>query len=67
MDSLTPGDRLRMALEMHEVGREMYTQKLKRARSTLTEPELRAELRRWLSNPPGADDGYPAPLSARRK
>ncbi|MEU5155853.1 hypothetical protein [Glycomyces sp. NPDC021274] len=67
MDSQSPADRLRMAFEMHEVGRRMYTQKLKRARSILTEPELRDELRRWLLNPPGAENGdYPGPRSHRR-
>lgn len=56
-----------MAFEMHEVGRRMYMQKLKRARSALTEPELREALLHWLLNPPGAENGdYPGPPSRRR-
>ncbi|THV36965.1 hypothetical protein [Glycomyces buryatensis] len=67
MGSLSPADRLRMAFEMHEVGRRMYIQKLKRARSGLTEPELREELLQWLLNAPGAENGdYPGPRSQRR-
>lgn len=56
-----------MAFEMHEVGRRMYVQKLKRVRSSLTEPELQEELLHWLLHRPGAEHGdYPGPRSRRR-
>ena len=67
MNSLSPVERLGLAFEMHEVGRRMYVQKVKRARSTLTEPELRDALRHWLLHPSGAENGdYPGPRSRRR-
>lgn len=52
-----PAARLRTALELHELGVQMYRQRLRRERPQLTDAELAAEIRAWLRSRPGAEHG----------
>lgn len=52
-----PAARLRTALELHELGVQMYRQRLRRERPELTDEELAAEVRAWLHTRPGAEHG----------
>ena len=49
--------RLRIALELHELGVEMQRQRLRRERPQLTEAGLDRALRDWLHERPGAEHG----------
>jgi Xaa-Pro aminopeptidase len=49
--------RLRIALELHELGVEMQRQRLRRERPQLTEAELDRAVRDWLHERPGAEHG----------
>jgi hypothetical protein len=49
--------RLRVALEMFDIGVEMMRQNLRRAHPTLTDTEIEARLTAWLSERPGAEFG----------
>jgi hypothetical protein len=66
MAALSPADKLRIAFELHETGRRMYLQTLKRKHRGLSDEQLQAELLKWLLNPPGAANGdFPGPRSQR--
>jgi len=49
--------RLRAAIEMFETGVEMMRQTIRRTNPGLTEPEIDARVRAWLSERPGAPFG----------
>lgn len=52
-----PAARLRTALELHELGVQMYRQRLRRERPELSDSALAAEVRAWLRTRPGAEHG----------
>jgi Xaa-Pro aminopeptidase len=52
-----PAARLRIALELHELGVQMQRQRLRRERPQLTEAELDGAVRAWLRERPGAEHG----------
>lgn len=56
-ESLTPGQRLRLALELFESGRELMRAKIKREQPGLSELELEQRLAAWVSARPGAEQG----------
>ena len=66
MSALSPAEKLRIAFELHETGRRMYLQTLKRKHREFSEEQLQAELLKWLLTPPGAVNGdFPGPRSRR--
>jgi hypothetical protein len=52
-----PAARLRIALELHELGVRMHRQRLRRERPELTHAELDIAIRAWLHERPGAEHG----------
>jgi hypothetical protein len=56
MDS-DPAARLRIALELHELGVQMQRQRLRRERPQLSDAELDRAVRAWLHERPGAEHG----------
>lgn len=56
MDS-PEAQRLRLALDMYDVGEQMLRQRLKRERPTAGEAEIDAEVNTWLLTRPGAQYG----------
>jgi len=66
MTALSPAEKLRIAFELHETGRRMYLQTLKRKHRGLSDEQLHAESLNWLLLPPGAENGdSPGPRSGR--
>lgn len=58
--------RLRTALEMADVGVEMYRQRVRREQPTLDDAGVDLRVRAWLRQRPGAEFGdHPGPRSAR--
>lgn len=53
----TPAQRLRIALDLFELGLDMMRQKLRRETPDATEDELQAQLVAWLQERPGAELG----------
>ena len=53
----TPADRLRIALELHDVGVAMHRLTLQRRNPELSAAELDAKLEAWLLDRPGAPWG----------
>lgn len=49
--------RLRAALELYELGEQMYRQRLRRDRPGADELEIEAEVLAWLQRRPGAEHG----------
>jgi hypothetical protein len=58
--------RLRLALDMYEVGEKLLRQRLKRERPTATPDDIDAEIHAWLLRRPGADYGDSAGRPSRR-
>lgn len=59
--------RLRLALDLYEVGERMLRQRLRRERPDATPGEVEAEIAAWLRRRPGAEHGdHPGPRSTRR-
>lgn len=57
-DSLTPAEKLRLALEMHDLGVEMMRENLRRQLGNPKElGELQRRLGEWLQTRPGAEKG----------
>ncbi|WP_018351114.1 hypothetical protein [Longispora albida] len=48
----TPAARLRLALDMFEVGEEMVRARLKRTKPAISEEEVTAEVQAWLLSKP---------------
>jgi hypothetical protein len=59
-------ERLRLALDMHEMGVWMQRARLRRTRPEASEDEIEAEVLAWLRRRPGAEHGdFPGPPSHR--
>lgn len=66
MSTSTPEERLRVALELAEVGELMMRSRLRRERPELDDKGLQAAIERWLRDRPDAPFGdYPGQPSAR--
>jgi hypothetical protein len=57
MHDESAGDRLRIALDMYELGENMQRARLRRERPTATETEIEAAIEGWLSTRPDAPLG----------
>lgn len=55
--SLTPSEKLRIALELFESGVAMMRETLKREHPTESEAQIEKRLRQWIRDRPGAEDG----------
>jgi len=56
-EALTPGQKLRLALELFESGRELMRAKIRREEPGLSARELEERLAAWVSTRPGAEHG----------
>lgn len=56
-DAEAMGRRLRLALDMYEVGEQMQRQRLLREHPDLTREAIEAEVQRWRLRRPGAEFG----------
>lgn len=56
-DGEAMGRRLRLALDMYEVGEQMQRQRLRRQHPDLTDAEIEAKVREWRLRRPGAEFG----------
>lgn len=54
---MEPAEKLRAALELHEVGVALMRQNLRRRDPVATDEEIEARLRAWLQDRPGAKYG----------
>ena len=62
----TPAERLRIAIEMSDLGEQMARARLKREQPDLDEAGLDAAIVAWRAYRPGAPFGdYPGPASSR--
>ena len=52
-----PAARLRIALELHDLGERMQRERLRRERPQITPDELDDAIRSWLRERPGAEHG----------
>jgi hypothetical protein len=66
---MTDADRLRIALDMHQFGKAMMRERLRRDHPHKADPDLDDLLRRWLQERPGAEhgDGEGRPVSWPRR
>ncbi len=66
VDERAAARKLRLALNMYEVGERFQRQRLRRAQPTATDAEIENQVRAWRESRPGAaeSDGYGRP-SAR--
>jgi hypothetical protein len=55
--SLTPSEKLEIALELFESGVAMMRETLKREHPSESESQIDERLRRWIRHRPGAEDG----------
>ena len=66
MSASTPEERLRIALDLADVGIEMMRTRLRRENPDASDAWLDAAMLRWMHDRPGAPFGdYPGPLSTR--
>jgi hypothetical protein len=56
-NSLTPGQRLRIALDLHDFGVKMMRQNLRRRYPEASDEEIEKKLLEWLRERPGAEHG----------
>jgi hypothetical protein len=54
---LSPVERLHLAFELFEAGRDMMRAKLRREHPDATEEEIERRLAEWVSTRPGAEHG----------
>lgn len=67
MSPETPAERMRIALDLYEVGEGMMRARLRRERPDADDAEIDAEIVAWLQHRPGAEFGdFPGPASDRR-
>lgn len=67
MDGEAAARRLRLALDMFEVGEQMQRQRLRRSAPDVPDHEIDTAVRAWRVHRPGAEDGDCAgPVSRRR-
>jgi hypothetical protein len=57
VDTETPADRLRIALDMYEAGELMQRQRLRRLHPDARPEEIEAEIDAWRIRRPGAPNG----------
>lgn len=62
----TMARRMRVALDMYEVGEQMLRQRLRRERLAATEAEIDAEVTAWRLRRPGAELGDSAGVPSQR-
>lgn len=55
--SLSPSEKLRIALELFESGVAMMRETLRREHPTESEAQIEERLRQWIRHRPGAEDG----------
>ena len=55
--SLSPSEKLRIALELFESGVAMMRETLKREHPTESDAQIEERLRQWIRDRPGAEDG----------
>ena len=66
VESLTPAQRIRIALDLYEVGEGMMRARLKREKPRADDAEIQFLIERWLRTRPGAEHGdYPGEPSGR--
>lgn len=61
-----PAARLRIALELHDLGEQMLRQRLRRERPSITTAELDQAVAAWLRERPGAELGDAIGPASRR-
>jgi hypothetical protein len=68
-DVLTPVERLRVALELAELARKMYAQRMRRAHPDESDAEIELRVVSWMHTRPGAEhgDGVGRPVMWPRK
>lgn len=65
-EAATPEGRIRMALELAEVGEQMQRMRLRRENPDWDADAVEAAMIRWMQHRPGAPHGdYPGPASTR--
>lgn len=57
MSMSTPAERLRIALDLHDLGVQMMRARLSREHPEWTEPQVQAAVEEWLQERPGAEFG----------
>lgn len=62
----TPAQRLRIALDLFEVGERMQRQRLRREHPSARDDEVEAMVVRWLHHRPGAEHGDSSGTPSRR-
>jgi Xaa-Pro aminopeptidase len=62
-----PATRLRIALELHDLGVKMQRRRLRRERPDATDAELDDAMRAWLHERPGAEYGDAAGTTFDRR
>jgi hypothetical protein len=66
VDTASAANRLRLALDMYEVGERMQRQRLRRRHPDASPAEIEAEVRAWRARRPGnAAGGHPGHASHR--
>lgn len=66
MSQDSPAARLRLALDLYEVGEAMVRQRVRRDHPGIDEAGVNARVRAWLRHRPGAEFGdHPGPRSSR--
>lgn len=65
-DELTPAQKLRLALDMYEVGERMQRQRLCRENPGATDEQIQGLVEGWLSHRPGAEFGDAVGRPSRR-
>lgn len=66
MSATTPEERLRIALDLADVGEQMMRTRLRREHPEYDEARLEAAMETWMQNRPGAPFGdHPGPRSSR--
>jgi hypothetical protein len=66
MSASTPEERLRIALDLADVGEQMMRTRLRRAHPEYDDARLEEAMVRWMQDRPGAPWGdYPGPPSPR--
>ena len=66
MNELTPAERLRLALDMYEVGEQMQRARLRRQSPDATDEQIQALVEAWLRDRPGARFGDAVGRPSRR-
>ena len=65
-DDLTPAQKLRLALDMYEVGERMQRARLRRQDPDASDEQIEALVEAWLRDRPGAEFGDAVGRPSRR-